>query len=280
MTCSGGACSVTTTPCGPWLDTVFVPMLAAIGAPAPGVNNLGVLHAWCPYEGTGAGYNPLAANWNLSPDDCGCWNPVVNCYCSAAAGADALAGILRDSGNYPAILSALRADLPLCAWNDPAIIAEVNTWGTHGFAAYLATVSPCGSNPCAGVVCDACSSCAAGHCVSRCAAGQFCSHGQCVSSLPPGSGPGGQPTTRPSAVVEVVGFALLATAVGAASWYAYWQRPQLGAEVGRRLNPSGSVAVGPARVGGGYAPSAAPTAFRGRAARPRKAVGVGGFGPG
>ena len=248
MTCAGGGCAVTTPPCGSWLDSVFVPMLAAIGAPAPGANNLGVLHTWCPYEGTGAGYNPLAANWNISQDDCGCWNPIVNCYCSAAAGADALAGILRDSGNYPAILNALRSDAPLCAWNDATIIAEVNTWGTHGFANFLATVPSCGPspsptpNPCAGVHCGPCQTCTNGRCAPACSGSEICLGGVCVPRNGPGPGPG-------DGTAEALGLLAVAGLAGAGLWFAFGYRPAVGELVAGRLNRSGRTVIGPGAGG-------------------------------
>lgn len=60
----------------------------------------------------------------------------VKDYPNLRAGADATARTLMD-GWYPDVLVALRASKPIIDWRTPAIIREINKWGTHGFAREL-----------------------------------------------------------------------------------------------------------------------------------------------
>jgi hypothetical protein len=223
---------VRTTPCGPWTTELFTAALSKLGAPAPGQHNLGVLQSWCPYEGTGAGNNPLAAGWDTG-GTCGCWNSIVFCYCTPAQGAQALARIWES--NYPAITQALQEDWTLEEWACSAELqAEVRDWGTEGFAAYLAAMGCASSppppvNPCQGVTCEGGYSCVGGQCVPPadpcqgvvCGAGYACRAGFCEPS-------GGAAPAEPEVWARaglVVGLALTAGCLARLGW-ALWKPEQ------------------------------------------------------
>lgn len=132
MSCSV-TCTGETSPNAATASQVFSQALSLYGAPSPGRNNLNILlNHWYPYEGVG-GYNPLGIE---GAGSCGFWNTsCVSCFCSVSEGAQNYAGEWQ---GYPAVGQALRGDWTIDQWAcSPAIIAEVNLWGTHGFASEL-----------------------------------------------------------------------------------------------------------------------------------------------
>jgi hypothetical protein len=65
----------------------------------------------------------------------------VQNYTSAASGASATAMTLLN-GRYSAVVAAMRADTPFDNWSVAPIPDEVDTWGTHGFATHLRSLTP------------------------------------------------------------------------------------------------------------------------------------------
>lgn len=103
------------------------------------------LTTWADYEGGTARYNPL--NTTLRMMGSTNYNDVgVQNYISATQGADAIYRTLTN-GLYDYVVTALSNGWPLELWNLPEIIAEINTWGTHGFAKYIQSL---GGNDMAG----------------------------------------------------------------------------------------------------------------------------------
>ncbi len=124
---------------------LYTAILTKLGAP-PSVNNVAILDEWQHYEGGSAANNPLDTTrsgyagetpYNTFGNDEHVWN-----YPDLETGAQATADTLRN-GYYPAIVAALGADLPRVQWDgDAAIIAELRTWGTTGFADALTSAAP------------------------------------------------------------------------------------------------------------------------------------------
>ena len=144
MSCaSESPCSVTTTPCGSWLPEYTSALLSRISAPNPGANNAHSIAVWCSYENTRAGYNALAAGWQVT-GDCGCFNCPNNhvcCYCDATQGGQAGGANLLAYSEYAPIVSALRQDLPVTDWPCvPGLIAGIDFWGTGDFGSYLSSI--------------------------------------------------------------------------------------------------------------------------------------------
>lgn len=108
---------------------------------APFTGNLTtVFETWQRFEGGDAAYNPL--NTELVMRGSRPYNTAgVQSYVSAASGASATAQTLMN-GRYNAILAAMRANTPIDSWSVAPIPAEIDTWGTHGFAAYLRQLTP------------------------------------------------------------------------------------------------------------------------------------------
>jgi hypothetical protein len=108
---------------------------------APLTTNLIVIFTtWQHYEGGSARFNPLnttrPANGSTPYNSAG-----VQQYASEASGASATALTLLN-GRYPSIVAAMRADTPMDSWSIAPIPDEVDTWGTHGFATHLRTLTP------------------------------------------------------------------------------------------------------------------------------------------
>ncbi len=133
-------------------------MLSQVGAPAPGLHNLGMLIAWSHGEDSPnggpnpfAGNNPLATTWESATPG-GCWSCNANgcfvrCFATEAEGATAIADTLKN-GAYPTILVALRDDWTLCQWQcSSGVRAQLGTWGTG--TAWLGTCpgGGCGGPP-------------------------------------------------------------------------------------------------------------------------------------
>lgn len=126
-------------------DDFYSSVLNLIGAPVT-PNTLTLCRTWQGYEGGSAAWNP----WNTTQ-----WAEGATTYNSAgvknypdeATGEMATANTVRN-GYYPDVLAAFRADLPMNQWgNSAAIIAQINTWGTHGFAAYLQSIAKQSAKP-------------------------------------------------------------------------------------------------------------------------------------
>lgn len=245
-------CCTTSTPCpgGAWCTSFFAQVCSALGVPSPGRNNVGALLVWSRYEGTRAGWNPLATTevygtyswWNCAPH-------YVKCYADEASGVGATAATLR-LPYYTSILAALQHDLPLCAWG--AVAAdEVDTWGTSGFATYLRSLTPCTGSPqcpacdacsactdptvgCVPLQCPPCTTCRSGNCESLCAAGQACVGGVCVTA---------PPSPPPSSASVAAGLLVLAGVVAAGVWEAR-RRPAVVATGEHYLRPGGAPALG------------------------------------
>lgn len=122
----------------------FAGVLSQLGAPQS-ANSVEILTHWSLYEIGGASldgrWNPL--NTTENAQGATIYNTAgVKNYPSEAVGIDATARTI-ENGYYPAVLAALRADAPLATWIESAAIhAEINTWGTHGFAAFLESQTP------------------------------------------------------------------------------------------------------------------------------------------
>lgn len=114
-------------------------VLMQIRAPAT-TRNVQSLQVWRAYEGGTALWNPLNdTDSRLGSTE---YNSAgVQNYTSAAQGVNATADTLQN-GRYTAILVRLRGDMPLPEWNDPSVLEQINTWGTHGFANYIRSLAP------------------------------------------------------------------------------------------------------------------------------------------
>lgn len=117
-------------------DSFYAVLMKDIGAPFTS-NLYEVCHLWQSYEGGGASFNPFNTTQKI-PGSSWDYNGVgVQNYSSAAQGIQATWQTLTN-GYYPKVVAAFRANLDIGLWgSDPDILAEINTWGTHGFAAYL-----------------------------------------------------------------------------------------------------------------------------------------------
>lgn len=120
-------------------DGFYDGVLQEIGAPAS-PNTLSLCRTWQSYEGGSAAWNP----WNTtqkSPTSTDYNSAGVQNFPDEQTGIEATVITLRN-GYYPDVLAAFRADLPASQWGlNPAIIDQINTWGTHGFAAYLQSIA-------------------------------------------------------------------------------------------------------------------------------------------
>lgn len=116
-------------------DGFYAAVLQAIAAPAT-PNTLQLCRDWQRFEGGSAAWNP----WNTTQWAVGAtvYNSAgVKNYPDEATGEHATAATLTN-GYYPDVLAALQHDLPAYEWGlNPAITDQIDTWGTHGFAAYL-----------------------------------------------------------------------------------------------------------------------------------------------
>lgn len=118
-------------------------VLAQLKAPQTTVN-IQSLQTWRQFEGGTALWNPLdtteyrpgATPYNTFGGNLHVWN-----YPNAAVGEEATASTLKN-GQYTAILVKLWDSAPLPLWNDPSVLEQLDTWGTHGFAAYIRTLQP------------------------------------------------------------------------------------------------------------------------------------------
>jgi hypothetical protein len=101
-----------------------------------------ILMKWSTYE---IGSVSIVGRWNplnTTTPEPGSWNfnsAGVQSYPTQASGVAATVRTLQN-GHYPQVVAAIRAGVPINDWNTPGIRAEIDTWGTHGFASYLATV--------------------------------------------------------------------------------------------------------------------------------------------
>jgi hypothetical protein len=127
------------------LDSFCDQVVADLGGAAPLVT-VPILEEWSRYE---IGDQPIEGRWNpwntttkwpgsvaMPGNDAGVQN-----YPSLEVGVAATVATLRN-GYYPAIVRAIQEGWTLRQWANPAVIAEINTWGTHGFAEYLTTLAP------------------------------------------------------------------------------------------------------------------------------------------
>jgi hypothetical protein len=114
-------------------------VLAQIRAPATAIN-VRNLQTWQRFEGGTALWNPLN-DTDEHPGSTPYNSAGVQNYPTAPVGERATAGTLQN-GRYTAILVKLRASAPLSQWNDVSVLEQINTWGTHGFAAYIETQKP------------------------------------------------------------------------------------------------------------------------------------------
>lgn len=91
---------------------------------------------WARWEGTGAGFNPLATTMQGGEDPTDPkWNSVgVRNYASFEAGVDATVRTLA-LGYYEAIRATLRAERVV---DRAAVVVALRTWGTMGFAEKVA----------------------------------------------------------------------------------------------------------------------------------------------
>lgn len=108
--------------------------------------NVAWLDAWQQSEGGGAAYNPL--NTTEAANGASDYNSVgVKNYPSASSGAEATGATLL--GWYPAIVAALRSGNPqryAAAGHGTDVVSQLNTWGSHGFAATVQTGNPATSS--------------------------------------------------------------------------------------------------------------------------------------
>lgn len=120
-------------------DSFYAAVLQAIAAPAT-PNTLRLCRTWQGYEGGSAAWNP----WNTTQWAVGAtvYNSAgVKNYPDETTGIHATAATLTND-YYPSIVAAFRDDLPAEQWGlIPAILNEIDLWGTHGFAAYLAQIA-------------------------------------------------------------------------------------------------------------------------------------------
>jgi hypothetical protein len=103
-------------------------------------NSVIMLRKWQTFEGGNAEWNPL----NTTEDwpEATLYNSAgVKNYRSQEDGVNATAATLRN-GHYPSIVWALENNVPIDSWKLHPIPAEIDTWGTHSFAAYLRTMPP------------------------------------------------------------------------------------------------------------------------------------------
>lgn len=114
-------------------------VLYTIGAPYS-ANALQALMEWQRFEGGDAVNNPLNTElvWN-NPRSRNYNTAGVQSYATGASGIAATAATLLN-GYYPDIVAALRTGRPVNEWNTAEIMAQLDKWGTHDFAAYLATL--------------------------------------------------------------------------------------------------------------------------------------------
>lgn len=126
-------------------DDFYAAVLNSLGAPVT-PNNLQLCRQWQAYEGGSALWNP----WNTTQ-----WAQGATEYNSAhvrnfpdeQTGISATVSTLRN-GYYPSIVATFTADLPESEWGlNPAILNEINLWGTHGFAAYLQSIAQSAPGP-------------------------------------------------------------------------------------------------------------------------------------
>lgn len=106
----------------------------------PTANNISILQKWQPFEGGNAAFNPLNTT-QKEPGSTEYNSAGVQNYPSQAVGEIATAKTLIN-GYYAHILLALRTDISINDWSKYPIPEEVDTWGTHGFATYLRSLSP------------------------------------------------------------------------------------------------------------------------------------------
>jgi hypothetical protein len=112
-------------------------LLRALGAPVTKAN-IAWLDAWQKTEGGAARFNPL--NTTQPAAGATSYNSAgVRNYTSAAQGTAATAATLKN-GRYSQIVAALRSGNPQVFYNrtasgDAQLISQIDTWGSHGFAA-------------------------------------------------------------------------------------------------------------------------------------------------
>lgn len=116
----------------------YAQVLADLGAPAT-ANNVSILQQWDQWEGTIAKWNPLASEQNRQPGSVESTGipgaPSVQNYKSLQYGANETA--LELQAIAPDVVAALQRNAPIADWENKNIIAQINHWGTHGFANFL-----------------------------------------------------------------------------------------------------------------------------------------------
>ena len=116
-------------------DSFFRAVCNDVGQPEPSQGILDLLNEWARWENTRAAYNPLATTRNAAGatqfNDAGVRN-----YPSMEVGIAATANTFLN-GLYPEIVMAIRGND--ATWqHSAAIAAEIRTWGTMGFASFVA----------------------------------------------------------------------------------------------------------------------------------------------
>lgn len=123
-----------------YVTDTFWSSLCALFGQSHYSNSVIMLRKWQSFEGGNAEWNPLNTTENWP----GAWlynSSGVKNYRTQEDGINATAATLRN-GHYPSIVWALENNVPVDSWSKAPIPAEVDTWGTHGFAAYLRTMPP------------------------------------------------------------------------------------------------------------------------------------------
>jgi hypothetical protein len=123
-----------------YVTNTFWDTLCAMFGRNGDTNTIPMLRKWQEFEGGNAEWNPL--NTTEHWPNATLYNSAgVRNYRTQEDGINATAATLRN-GYYPSIVWAIKNDVPEESWTKTPIPAEVDTWGTHGFAAYLRTLVP------------------------------------------------------------------------------------------------------------------------------------------
>jgi hypothetical protein len=115
---------------------------ARAGNPSPSWSVLAFFNTWARWEdASGYPFNPLATT-REEPGSVPGNSAGVQIYPDQGQGEQGTFDTLNN-GYYPDILSALVSNAPAATWlSHPAIAAQVDTWGTHGFASLLRAGGP------------------------------------------------------------------------------------------------------------------------------------------
>lgn len=103
-------------------------------------NSIPMLRKWQEFEGGNAEWNPLNTkeDWTDATE----YNSVgVKNYRTQEDGINATVATLHN-GHYSGICTALANDSPMEVWTREPIPTEIDTWGTHGLANWLRSLTP------------------------------------------------------------------------------------------------------------------------------------------